>query len=41
MLAMVLVATGYWPPQVPFEMKEALTVIDELEKRNKANSRGR
>lgn len=34
---MVLVATGYWPPTIPFEGRDLATVVKILNKQAKAS----
>lgn len=37
----MVVTTGYWPPTVPFDAKELMTVIEEYNYQQKEANRAR
>jgi hypothetical protein len=38
----VLIETGYWPPQIPFDMEELATVVSVInQQRKEERNRGR
>lgn len=37
----MVLQTGYWPPSVPFDAKELMTVVEEFNYQQKAAERAR
>ena len=40
-MVQLLIRTGFWPHDLPFETKELMTVIDEYERMNRQAKKAR